>query len=611
VLACSIACRRNIYIFTWHDPTQSFWPAQHIITLIMDHESLRTAGTYLNNLLLARGLLRNVEPIDFVKPSKESRAQIINLVHDLILREDRAKDERERIAGTVRNLRSENTAKTQQIERLVAKAEEHSRTAVQAEAGERNAQTELKKVEKAMKALQDQTAKLKTTLAQVKTQCTNDVRKRDLELGRLKTHLQGQQRGNKVGMAAPTMHIRQPGDKRSNGDVAARDVRDAEYSLKQETTEFLTQLSQSLSDENDGLINIVRHSLETLKDLLGISLQSEQHPDSAIGSLGSEQGAGMAVKGKSNTTVIHALPASYETLASDMDTTLAHLKTLLTNPNFVSVEEVEVREEEIGRLRRGWERMEQRWKDVLVMMEGWRKRMDTGETINMEDLRKGMGLVSPDRDRHDALLPVQELSFVDSELSDIQIPDVSEISESSLVAPAPPIHKQPLVNHPKRKRDVLEPPESFNLRPTSRSRSEKISSRSVEAGPIAPTFEEDDGEESEELEVPQLTIEEKLHVAQAEAEKAVREKKSSTSTSARESKIARSTRTITDTGSGRHDEKASDKEAGADDALGKNKPSTGAISPMAKRTKIRGRPRNRKSTLSPEELAALIGADDA
>jgi hypothetical protein len=574
----------------------------------MDHESLRTASTYLNNLLLARGLLRNVEPIDFVKPSKESRAQIINLVHDLILRDDRAKDEREKIAETIRNLRTENAAKTAQIERLTTKAEEHSRTAVQAQAGERTAQTELKKVEKAMKALQDQTAKLKTTLAQVKTQCTNDVRKRDLELGRLKTHLQGQQRGNKIGMAAPTMHIRQSSDKRSNGDAAARDIRDAEYSLKQETTEFLTQLGQSLSDENDGLINIVRSSLETLKDLLG--LQSEQHPDSAIGSLGSEQGTGTVPKGKSDTAVVHALPASHEKLASDMNSTLSHLKNLLTNPNFVSVEEVEIREDEIGRLRTGWERMEQRWKDVIHMMEGWRKRMDTGETINMDDLRRGMGLVSPDRDRHDALLPVQEQRFMDSELSEIQMPDISEVHESSLIAPAPPVHKQPLVNHPKRKRDALEPPESFNLRPTSRSRSEKTTARAVEAAPAAPTFEDDDGEESEELEIPQLSIEEKLNVAQVEAEKAVREK-SSSSTTARESKIARSTRALSGTESGRHEGRGVIRETSADEVLGRDKPAPSAISPMAKRTKIRGRPRNRKSTLSPEELAALIGADDA
>jgi hypothetical protein len=100
-------------------------------------------------------------------------------------------------------------------------------------------------------------------------------------------------------------------------------------------------------------------------------------------------------------------------------------------------------------------------------------------------------------------------------------------------------------------------------------------------------------------------------VAQAEAEKAIRENKSSTSTSERESKIARPTRSIHETGSGRHSKSATNNEAGVDDALDKNKPSTGAVSPMAKRTKIRGRPRNRKSTLSPEELAALIGADDA
>jgi chromosome segregation ATPase len=160
----------------------------------MDHESLRTASTYLNNLLLARGLLRNSEPIDFVKPSKESRAQIINLVHDLILREDRDREQREHVASTMRTMRAEENRKNHDIERLTTQREESKRSLVQAQAAERTAQTEVKKVEKAMKSLQDQAAKLKTTLAQVKTQCTNDLRKRDLEISRLKTHLQGQQR---------------------------------------------------------------------------------------------------------------------------------------------------------------------------------------------------------------------------------------------------------------------------------------------------------------------------------------------------------------------------------------------------------------------------------
>lgn len=80
----------------------------------MDPSNLKTASTYVNNLLLARGLLRNGKPVDFaallepengrVNHDKDSKrdpkarkgdnngpqvvVQVINLVHDLILRRD-------------------------------------------------------------------------------------------------------------------------------------------------------------------------------------------------------------------------------------------------------------------------------------------------------------------------------------------------------------------------------------------------------------------------------------------------------------------------------------------------------------------------------------------
>lgn len=58
----------------------------------MDPESLLTASQYVNNLLLARGLLRDGVSIDFVGPAKgghdATMASVINLVHDLVLRRD-------------------------------------------------------------------------------------------------------------------------------------------------------------------------------------------------------------------------------------------------------------------------------------------------------------------------------------------------------------------------------------------------------------------------------------------------------------------------------------------------------------------------------------------
>ncbi|KAK0273463.1 hypothetical protein LTR35_012213 [Friedmanniomyces endolithicus] len=599
----------------------------------MDHESLRTAATYLNNLLLARGLLRNGEPVDFVKPSKDSRAQIINLVHDLILREDRGREQRQHIAVTVRVLRAEDSRKSSDIEKLREKCEAYARDAVQARAGERTAKEECKKVERILKSLQDQTAKLKISLAQVKTQCANDVRKRDLELARLKAHLQDQRRGNKTSLNAPSITISSAyARSRPAFDASVRELGDPEYKLKQETTEFLTQLSQNLSDENDSLIGLVRGAVETMQELLGITAQQQkqmQHPDSAIGSLGSNGDVKPASTTSQHQNLLQALPTSYESLASDLETALSHLKALLSNPNFVTVEEVEIREEEIGRLREGWERMEQRWRDVLRMMEGWRKRMGTGETINLDDLRAGMGMVSPERGGGRGREGFGELG----ELEESIVNEDGSISAIQLPGAAAEITARP-----KRKRDLLEPPAFFDLRPATSSRSAAASPR---RGAVAQYDEEREGldefagsvEEAEEESGPQMTVRDKLAAAQAEAEE-IAAAADAVTTAAVPSRSVVQTRvhaTLPDddadpeprrapppnfatrdspSRSARHPPLGLDGANGGirdvvdeeeqDDTLGK------LASPMVKKTRIRGRPKRRKSTLNPEELEELL-----
>lgn len=83
-----------------------------------------------------------------------------------------------------------------------------------------------------------------------------------------------------------------------------------------------------------------------------------------------------------------------------------------------------------------------------------------------------------------------------------------------------------------------------------------------------------------EDDVPQLTMQEKLQLAQVEAEQAM---KSPARNMARDDEDVQS-----------HLEK--------EDDLGK-------LRSPAKKTKIKGRPRRRKSTLSPEELESLLGLD--
>jgi hypothetical protein len=543
---------------------------------------LRTASTYLNNLLLARGLLRNGADIDFVKPSRESRAQIINLVHDLVLRSDRDKDRNEHLSFSLRGLRAEDTRKDAEIERLKTKNEEHAREAVQARTAERVAKDEAKKVERNVKGLQDQVARLKTALTQVRTQCANDVKKRDLELARLKAHLQDQRRGNRAGAVAPSMTV--SGGERWQHESTSKDLKDPEYSLKQETTAFLTQLSQSLSDENDNLIGLLREALSTMKELLGLPANTQTMTDSAFGSRGS------AEDGKGVDNNVHALPTSYETLATELDNTLSHLSKILTNPNFVSVDEVEMRDEEIIRLRQGWEHMETRWRDVLAMMDGWRRRMDTGETLRLEDLQQGMGLVSPTREDQ-ARYGVREdddeedQSFVEGDVSDIRLED--EMDESSMIMEPPQLTSSlGSLSASKRKRNILEPPASFDLRPSGTvQRSPLKSARSQRK-----RIQNADGEtsstghvSSEQSPGAQMTLNEKLDAVAKEAADAQ---------AAREAQ----------NGVAVHDG-AADLDEQDDDTLGQ------IFSPVRK-TQIRGRAKRRKSTLSREELAELLVTAD-
>ncbi|KKK25147.1 hypothetical protein P175DRAFT_0478123 [Aspergillus ochraceoroseus IBT 24754] len=359
--------------------------------------NLQAASTYINNVLLARGLVKSGRPIDFADPENEegglgaTMATIINLVNDLVLRRDREVEHRENLATTIRALRAEESHKTMEIEKLQTKTTELTRALALAEAQERSLKTNMSSAEATIRGLKDQVQRMKTTVQQVRSQCANDIRKRDLELQKLKGHLADRQRGKREGLSVTTININPSASQSSKTRYLAggEGVRDPGYSLKQETNDFLTELCQNLSDENDSLILLARNTIHTLNDLQGLQ---EEEADG-----GDEYSHGMASVGTQRSThsvpAITTLPASCEELTGQMDRVLEHLRTLLTNPSFVPLEEVEIRDQEINRLREGWEKMESRWRQAVTMMDGWHKRIaQGGGSVRAEELRMGLKL---------------------------------------------------------------------------------------------------------------------------------------------------------------------------------------------------------------------------
>ncbi|KAL4945930.1 hypothetical protein BDV06DRAFT_183638 [Aspergillus oleicola] len=394
---------------------------------------LQAASTYINNVLLARGLVKSGRPIDFANPENEeggtanTMARIINLVNDLVLRRDREAEHRENLATTIRTLRAEDSHKTVEIEKLQTKKSELSRSLALAEAQERAFKTNMSSAEATIRGFKDQVQRMKTTVQQVRSQCANDIRKRDLELQKLKAHLADRQRGKRDGLGVTTININQSASQsRSRYLSGGEGVHDPGYSLKEETNEFLTQLCQQLSDENDTLISLARNTVSTLKELQGLSEEETA----------AENGYSHAASQRSmhGGPAVTNLPASCEELSDEMDQVLEHLRTLLTNPSFVPLEEVEVRDEEIKRLREGWEKMESRWRQAVTMMDGWHKRIaQGGGSVRADELRMGLKLDVHVDTRHSRVKDedVAMHSPIFEEQEDEEIEDEEDMSEEA------------------------------------------------------------------------------------------------------------------------------------------------------------------------------------
>ena len=274
---------------------------------------------------------------------------------------------------------------------MSGKYEEAQRKVNISDAAERALKLQLWSAEQAARGLKEEMGRMRILVGQTRAQCANEARKREKVIDGLKRHVGegGRARGSgkAVGVAVVTVT---PGVGREDNAGSGMGTDDTGYDLRSETNEFLTELARGLSEENESLGGLVRKTVETLRTLSGCEKD------------GQRQDMGM----------VQQMENGYEILASEMDFVIEHLRNLLTNPSFVPIEEVEVREEEIVRLREGWEKMESRWRDAVQMMEGWRKRMArSGQTVNLEELKMGL-MLSPLKAREDHNTDGMKLSMV-------------------------------------------------------------------------------------------------------------------------------------------------------------------------------------------------------
>ncbi|KLU86422.1 hypothetical protein MAPG_05436, partial [Magnaporthiopsis poae ATCC 64411] len=347
---------------------------------MIEVENLRAASAYVCNQLLARGLIDC--PIEFVAAEPDEVAVILRVINDLILRKDRDAENRESLATNIRTLRAENLRAIDDVRRERDAHADSRRSLQSAEALVHTLRSQLAHAEASVQKLKEEAVRTRNAVAQTRAACAKEIRKRDLQIETLKKAVgdAGRARGERKGQAITTITVTgdacaTAGD--SAGPLPGATADDA-YDLRQESSSFLAELAQGLSTENEELKTLIHKVQSMLQDMSGYQ----------PGTTTSAPAEGPLSR-----------PAGVDEVGAEMDAILLHLRTILTNPSFVPIEEVVVREDEIHRLREGWEKMESRWKDAMLLLETWRRRVgEGGRAVNVQEINMGLRL-SPVRVR--------------------------------------------------------------------------------------------------------------------------------------------------------------------------------------------------------------------
>lgn len=288
-------------------------------------------------------------------------------------------EHRESLSTALRTLRADSLRQTDNITRLHERFTEAQRKVHIADAEEAALRAQLKTAEGTIHKLKDEAARTKKLVAETRSACANEVRKRDRQIEGLKKAAAeaGKTRGERKSSGITTIQVTGEfgGDA---GAVNTVSTSDEDYTLRNETNEFLAQLASSLSEENETLLALLRRMNTSLKSISGW----DKSTGDAVA-----KGDGMAV----------TLTANAEDLATDIDGVLAHLHTTLTNPAYVLAEdvnkelsllrkEIEVRDEALNK-------MVVRWRDAVHLLDSWRRRMAAdGRSVDMEELKMGLRL---------------------------------------------------------------------------------------------------------------------------------------------------------------------------------------------------------------------------
>ncbi|CCG83692.1 protein of unknown function [Taphrina deformans PYCC 5710] len=314
-------------------------------THFCDQSNLSASRAYINNALLVRGLIHDQE--SQLKFNSADAPTVINLIYDFLRKSEQDDAARENMSAKIRETMTENDRKITNEKQQITRTK-----ALEKEVGVlknhlAHSKDDLAKANAEVKQLRDSLAKTTAALHHTKTQTSNDLRKRDAQISRMKEHLAdgGTVRRSK---ASSSMTVRTNAGSINSGPPTFATYINHDMSkqaaLTQESDDTLTKMAQSVAQENDELAELLQATLASLDAL--VQIEEEDHP------------------------LFSSTSQSVIMLEAQLKVRLTALRNILDMPNYVPLEEVEVRDGKIKDLQRQLLQIETEWSAAQNVLKG-------------------------------------------------------------------------------------------------------------------------------------------------------------------------------------------------------------------------------------------------
>lgn len=358
---------------------------------------IKSATLYINNILVSKGYIRDDErlefgPIDGKEKSdpdigedettrnetSEKDVRTINVIYSLLKTIDDDSKTNESNAQLAKDLKRKQDEENTKTERLNSKANALQKQVTSLEHLNESLESTVDSLRKSNSHAKDQVGRLKNIVKQHRQQFANELRRRDMQIGKLKERLQDTTRRTKTlsGVSGTLSK-----SYNSYSTTALSSVVE-----NNESTDSIDSVSSELASMNNSLVaenNALLVMLHEIRDSLSF-VTDETHSNII------SQESATYNENPQNSTEVLIRCKSTEELKEEVSDCVDYIKQALHSPNYVSVVELKEKETEIQKLKDQLSDANTNWQKAISTMDQWKKyRENRDKSMQPRVIREG------------------------------------------------------------------------------------------------------------------------------------------------------------------------------------------------------------------------------